>query len=61
MSKPAKRAALAAMWMSILVSAGLLLGVYRTAALGLVALGFVGTHAIVRRVPTIPAPTPDAR
>jgi uncharacterized membrane protein YbaN (DUF454 family) len=55
MSKSAKRAALAAMWTSILISAGLLIGVHRAAAIGVVALGLLGTLAIVRRVPTTPA------
>jgi hypothetical protein len=49
------------MWTSILVSAGLLLGIHRTAALVLVALGLLGTVAIVRRVPTIPSATTTTR
>jgi uncharacterized membrane protein YbaN (DUF454 family) len=46
LSRPAKRAALAAMWTSILVSSAVLLHVHVFAALGTIALGTVGTVAI---------------
>jgi uncharacterized membrane protein YbaN (DUF454 family) len=46
LSKAAKRAALAAMWTSILVSSNVLLHIHLIAALGTIALGAVGTLAI---------------
>ena len=55
LSRRAKRAALTAMWMSILVSSAVLLHVHVLAALGTVALGAVGTVAVHVGVPTVPA------
>jgi uncharacterized membrane protein YbaN (DUF454 family) len=55
LSRTAKRAAVAAMWTSILVSSAVLLRVYVLAALGTVALGAVGTLAIQFGVRTVPA------
>jgi uncharacterized protein len=55
LSRPAKCAALAAMWTSILVSSAVLLHVHVFAALGTIALGTVGTVAIHFGVRTVPA------
>ena len=55
LSRPAKRAALAAMWTSILVSSAVLLHVHVFAALGTIALGTVGSAAIHFGVRTVPA------
>ena len=57
LSRPAKRAALAAMWTSILVSSAVLLHVHVFAALGTIALGTVGSAAIHFGVRTLPANT----
>jgi uncharacterized membrane protein YbaN (DUF454 family) len=58
--RPAKRAALAAMWTSILVSSAVLLHVHVVAALGTIALGVVGSAAIHFGVRTVPAHTSAA-
>jgi hypothetical protein len=55
LSKAAKRAALAAMWTSILVSSTVLLHIHLYAALGTIALGAAGTLAIQVGVRTAPA------
>ena len=55
LSKAAKRAAVAAMWTSILVSSTVLLHIHLIAALGTIALGAVGTFAIQGGVRTAPA------
>jgi uncharacterized membrane protein YbaN (DUF454 family) len=55
LSRPAKRATLAAMWTSILVSSAALLRVHVFAALGTIALGTVGSVAIHFGVRTLPA------
>jgi uncharacterized membrane protein YbaN (DUF454 family) len=54
----AKRAALTAMWISILLSSVVLAGVHWAVALGVIALGAVGTLSILRGVRTVPEP-PD--
>ena len=60
LSGPAKRAALAAMWTSILVSSVVLLHVHVFAALGTIALGTIGSAAIHFGVRTLPAHTSSA-
>jgi uncharacterized protein len=53
MTPSAKRAALTTMWIAVLVSCGLLVGVQRTAALATIGLGVVGTLAILFAVHTM--------
>jgi uncharacterized protein len=60
LSQSAKRAALAAMWTSILVSSTVLLHLHLIAALGTIALGAIGTLAIQVGVQTAPAHSPAA-
>jgi uncharacterized membrane protein YbaN (DUF454 family) len=60
LSKAAKRAALAAMWTSILVSSTVLLYIHVIAALGTIALGAVGTLAIQFGVRTASSHSADA-
>jgi uncharacterized membrane protein YbaN (DUF454 family) len=54
LSGPAKRAALTAMWTSILVSSAMLARVHVAAALTTVGLGIAGTMAIRFGVRTVP-------
>lgn len=60
LSRPAKRAALAAMWTSILASSAVLLHVHAVAALCTIALGAAGTVAIQVGVRTVLEPPPAA-
>ena len=52
--RSAKRAALAAMWTAVLLSAGALVGLNWAVALGIIALGIVGTLSILFGVRTVP-------
>lgn len=61
MSAPAKRAAIAAMWTSIAVSAALLVAVHPWAAATTVGMGVVGTLSILFGVRTIPVKVDDSR
>jgi uncharacterized membrane protein YbaN (DUF454 family) len=54
MPPSAKRAALAAMWTAVLVSSALLAAAHWAAAVTTIALGLVGTLAIVFGVRTVP-------
>lgn len=58
LSLTAKRAALAAMWTSILASSAALLHVHVVAAFCTIGLGAVGTVAIQVGVRTVPEPSP---
>jgi hypothetical protein len=49
-----KRGALAAMWLAILLSSAILMGIHWAAALGTIALGAVGTAWILLGVRTRP-------
>ena len=52
----AKRAALTAMWIAVLLSAGVLVAVHWAVALGIIGLGGVGTLTILFGVRTVPEP-----
>jgi uncharacterized membrane protein YbaN (DUF454 family) len=54
MSPASKRAALAAMWMAVLLSSGLLATVHVAGALVVIGMGAVGTLAILFGVRTVP-------
>jgi uncharacterized membrane protein YbaN (DUF454 family) len=54
MSRSAKRAALTLMWVSVLVSAAILLRVHPAVAIAMVGLGAIGTLSIVFGVRTAP-------
>ena len=61
LSRSAKRAALAAMWTSILASSAVLIQVHTVAAFCTIALGAVGTLAIQVGVRTVLDPRPQPR
>ena len=54
MPPSAKRAALAAMWIAVLLSSSVLMGMHRTAALVTLGLGALGTLSILYGVRTVP-------
>jgi uncharacterized protein len=49
-----KRSALAAMWIAVLISSAVLLGIHWAAALGTLTLGVLGTAWIVLGIRTVP-------
>jgi uncharacterized protein len=59
MTTTAKRTALLAMWIAVLISSALLLAVHWAASAGTIALGAVGTAVILFSVRTVPD-TPGA-
>jgi hypothetical protein len=58
MPPSAKRAALTAMWIAVLLSSSVLMGMHRTAALVTLGLGALGTLSILYWVRTVPEHAP---